>query len=420
MASFAGALGQRAGDALQEHSGDVREERMKDEDYARETQLAKQRQRAEDQRLNRRLSAEDARQRRQIEAQNALEKSRQEFETGYRTDDREMEWQMRVMAEQSDMWQAAMNAYMSRSKSRSMSGGGWSSKVRSEQIIDENGQMVTREIADIEGPNGRPYSMQDGRILEVGQTVPPAQFASVDLQKKAEDDLKAGTITTEQFQRQFNYIPADYVFGKMSANDAGFQKFLETENIRLPAFANYMTATGDRRGSDRRDDGKRGVGPDARAAQKIFDEGASGGAEMRPSIEEMSDGPERDAYVAEHGTHAEQADAMREEAGLLTQGQAAAGELEQGGQMGPEAPSAQVAATAPGGEPVAPDPTRTPYGGKYAEGDGAAAAIYNQSGLAQQVIPLGTGGTISDEEAASISKQIQADMAGMQGGMRTY
>ena len=149
----------------------------------------------------------------------------------------------------------------------------------------------------------------------------------------------SGALTPEEFQGQFNYIPAGYVFGKVSSDDKGFVNFMESNNIKLPLFDAYRNATGDRRGSDRRGDGPRGVGPDARSAQKIFDEGATGGAEMVPSIEEMSAGPDRDAHIAVQGgrTNDQIAEELRGQDGLLTQGQDAetAASLESGGQLDP-------------------------------------------------------------------------------------
>jgi hypothetical protein len=142
-------------------------------------------------------------------------------------------------------------------------------------------------------------------------------------------------------------------------------------------------------------------------------------------------GPSRDANIAEKGgLNDTLATAYRAsgapggsfvDGSYLLQGQAQAGEmpapLETGGQLGP------TKAAAEGMPPmVAPEVAAAPAPRErlLAEGDGAGAAIYNQSPLAQKLFPLYADKEISDQDAANIASGIAADMAATHGGGKTY
>ena len=136
------------------------------------------------------------------------------------------------------------------------------------------------------------------------------------------------------------------------------------------------------------------------------------------TIEDAYDSPERAAHIAKHGTHEERVERLRqEEGGKLTQGQAAAGELEQGGQIDEVEVNAQMR---PGPVPdimkPVPEEPRAAGGGRYLQpGESSVSRgmtqMYNQSPLAQQVFPVGAGAELSDEEAAALAEQVAAEAA---------
>jgi hypothetical protein len=406
MASLFGELAKETGATVKDLGLQKREDRHKNEEEAHRTQLEKMRLKNQSTLLDKRISADDKRQARQIEANRVLQEQEQAFTLEGDEAKRTADWNRTVLQEQSDMWQAAMGMYMTQSKNRSMSGGGWDVKFNSEQVLDENGQMVMRDTASVHGFGMEPMTLKDGRLLSVGQTKAPELFTSPDHRKKAEDDLKDGTVTPKEFRDLWNYIPADFVFGQVSSTDKGFQNFLETENIRLPMFDNYLRDTGKRMDGDREyewweeggDEG--GPGSTSEASADLAEIAEREGRE--PTREEANAAVakrRKDAGVSampEHLTKFNQpyqpvvggkvsdwgegVAGVRNE-NLLSQGQAQAGEtpapLETGGQLGPTRAAAE-------GMPPMAAPTELDEAG--ASGiSGAIQKIMGQSGYVQGV-----------------------------------
>ena len=364
MASFFGSVATEVGQGVKENVANKREERLKDEEYAREQQLAKQRMAFDSSELNRRLAAEAGRQAKMIEANRLLEDSRQEFEGGYRDEDRQAGMDEAELKAQTDILTTAMRVYASQSESGYVRGNDWTTKV--EKSIDMQTGEPTETIYATH--NGRTYQQQGDKMFDAGTSANPAQFNSIDQQRAAEAKLHNGDVTAEQFKDVFGYIPAAYVFGEVSKG-SDFGSFLKKNSIRIPAFG---IGDDDRRG------GGGGPGSSSNASRRLMeiDMSKEGGAtsedmdnavRQRRSEEGLPEHPENinkfnNPYQAgrEGKTSAWGEGVIRSrDSGryLLSQGQAAAGEvpapLETGGQltpaepMGPEAPSAQVAA--PGG-----------------------------------------------------------------------
>lgn len=351
MASLFGSVAQEVGGAVKENSANTREERLKDEEYAREQQLEKQRMAFESSNLDRRLKSDDDRAGRMIEADRILQVDQQTFETGYREADRTASATSDDLKAQTDILTTAMRVYASQSESSIVRGNDWTTKI--EKSFDmQTGQPTETLYAT---HNGRTYQQQGDKMFDAGEKVNPAKFNTIDQQRAAEAKLYNGDVTAEQFKDVFSYIPAGYVFGEVSKG-SDFGSFLKKNNIRVPAFG---IGAGDRRDTSRNSDDGGAVDPN-KVDKMRREQGANGNYAPRPSVEELSKGPERDANIAEKGgTNDELTSAYRASGApggsfadgsyLLSQGQATEeAPLDQGGQlMGPEAPSAQVAA--PGG-----------------------------------------------------------------------
>lgn len=422
MASFFGSVAQEVGGTVKEIGQQKREERLINEEEARRIQLEKMRMRNESSLLDRRITAEDKRQRRKIEADNLREQSRQTFETTREQNRQQADYRKAVLQEQSDMWQSAMAAYVSRSKTRGMSGNGWDVKFETrDELVD--GRMVTVETAKVFREGMEPMALRDGKLLGIGQTKPPAQFTSVDHQIRAEEDLMKGVVTPEEFRNQFNYLPSDYVFGQVSATDKGFQKFLETEDIRLPLFDNFLRDTG--KPPSKYPDHTMRIRPD----DDTYDEDDPRGVPELPP-EELAQQPTLEEAIPDSAILKERQDAfakrLREtdapantyfdrgpeghlahlgQAGLLTQGQAAAGEipapLETGGQLGP---TREKAAAITAAMPVAGPPAPTGQAAPAAElsdedARGLASIVVNaltEAGKTAGGALVDTGKTVGD------------------------
>lgn len=327
MASFIGSVATEIGEGLQENVVMKREDRHRTEDRARDLQLEKQRQRFETSLIDKRLSAEDKRASRTIEANKVLEENRQSFESGYRDADRtQSNYEAQLKAE-TDIITTAMRAFIVQSESGMARGNDWTTQI-TPSINMETGQQENIIYAE---NDGRTYRQVGDKMFYAGGPAKQlTEFATPDLQRKAEAPLYGGEITAETFNDIHGYIPAGYVFGKV-AQGSDFGSFLKKNNIRFPAFM---------LGGDRRIGGG-SIGFDAVRQQEVGGKGGSGGYPTTPS-------PKRDAKIASQGQPVE-SEPVDVAGGRLAQGQAAAGEapapLETGGQL--EAPP--VAQQAPGG-----------------------------------------------------------------------
>lgn len=391
MASFFGSVATEVGKGVQKAADMRREDRLTNEEEARRIQLEKMRMQNESTLLDKRIKADDARLQRQLEAERLMQRDRLDAD-----------WTINAMKEQSDMWQAAMAAYVSRSKTRGMSGNGWDVKFETESSFDETGMPTTTRVANVFREGMPPMTLRDGRVIHVGQTATPHQFPSADMQKKAEDDLAAGKLDPELFMKEFKYLPSTFVFGQVSTNDQGFQKFLETENIRLPAFDSYLRVIGEPI-PDRKTDSSTPMR--IRPDPVEFDEDDPN-ALPKLSDEELAKQPTLEEFAPSVNAQRMRQDAaiggMREgnaplgsyfdrgpEGHLLSQGQATADmPLEQGGQLGPT----KEAAAALGGQPQAA-PAATEQAGGELDDAGAAEIsksvmqiMYQQSPFAQDFV----------------------------------
>ena len=356
MASFFGSVATEVGKGIKENSANMREDRLKAEDYAREQQLAKQRMTHETSTLERQLTANSRQQTRMIEANKLMEENRQASEADYRDKDREAETDYRdkdrkadvlraAMQEENANWRAALQAYAQHTNKSSISGGGWSRDFDFQtegRIVD--GELSSYRWANVTGPDGTARELSDGKITRVGQVKTPKTFPTPDLQKRAHDDLISGKISPAVFEAEYAYIPEEYAMGKMTTGADGFPEFIEKRGIIVQGFDRYMQTSDDRRA-------------------------VRGNVEMVPM-------PKQPAAV---------------EGGPLAQGQAGAGELpdslETGGQLDQPEPT-----PAPAAEPGLP-PTELPTPSTYNGGhpladwideldDTGAADVSNSIGAA--------------------------------------
>jgi hypothetical protein len=237
MASFFGSVAKEVGEGFQENAANKREDKDRADTRAHQLQLEKQRQKFETGLIDRRMSADDKRAQRTIEANRILQGDQQAFTTGLEQNRQGFEMEKTQLQEASDMWQTAMGLYAKSKSTTSMSGSGWDIKFEEKDTLDpETGQMVTRRSANIFREGMEPMELKDGQLLRVGQTEMPEPFVSEDMKKRAEGDLANGDLTPEEFQQRFKYLPADYVFDKVSSDDKGFENWTKTNGITLPAF----------------------------------------------------------------------------------------------------------------------------------------------------------------------------------------
>jgi hypothetical protein len=251
---------------------------------------------------------------------------------------------------------------------------------------------ITTRVANVFREGMPPMTLRDGQVVHVGQTAAPHQFPSADLRKKAEDDLAAGKLDPDIFMKEFKYLPSTYVFGQVSTNDQGFQKFLETESIRLPAFDSYLRVIGEPI-PDRKTDSSTPMR--IRPDPDEFDEDDPN-ALPKLSDEELAKQPTLEEFAPSVN-----AQRMRQDAAIggMREGNAPLGSYFDRGPEGHLLSQGQAAADTPltqGGNLLGPTKE-------------AAAALGDQP----QVAPAATeqaGGELDDAGAAEISKSVMEIM----------
>lgn len=413
MASLFGEVATSLGGTIKELGQQKREDQLADEEEQRQMQLQKMRMQHDSSLLDKRIGADNKRETRRQE----WDKTQAELATEQRLSEQEAEHTQRTseaqLKSQTDIVTTWLSNYMRSTKSRSMSGEGWKIGFEERQSFDpDTGQPVYSDIVNATSPSGRPYRVAGDMAFEAGgPTTPKTVFKTADEKRQAEaglylpaDDPK--NVTVETFRDIHGYVPSDYIFGKVTRDEQNIRGAMESAGIRLPAWGMKpsRSGSGDRKG-----------GKESDAVNKIRDEGTSGSPPIRLRPDpvnydeddenalprgDTSKMPTLDEALPQAG--AQQADQSRR-AGMLADAErlSSGGNLEPPPDQGPPAPELTAQA----------DPNRTPYGGKYAQGKGAGAAIYNQSPVAQRLFPMGGGGEITDEQAAAIAAQVAADMA---------
>ena len=375
MASFFGSVAKRTGEGIQELGENQREERLADMEHQRQLRLEQMRMEADRQNTQMRIDADDRRQKRRYEAERSLAEydAQQRAEEAERARDATME--IEQLRARTDILQEAMRRYFSQSRTRTMRGNGFEMRNEPRQVITPTGISYEDNWSGT-APGGQPLSVVGDKVFRGGGEQQTYQFESIEQQRQAEQALIDGRVTADKFYDDFGYWPSSYIFGQVAAEDASFQSWAERNRIPLDLFPS----------TDRR--GPSGSSESEMLRERMDDSYEYGpSAPMTPSMEEMSDGPARDAYIEEQGTWEEQAAALREaEGGMLTQGQAAADELQQGGQL--EQPTAPPAAAAS---------TESPYGFELddAGADEVANAVGNR--LRDDIRRYGYGGVAIED-----------------------
>ena len=380
MASLFGSVATEVGGTVKDLATQKREERLANEEAQRELQLQKQRMQFESSELDRRISADDRRQQRRIDYESAQAEADAQREAEESAATREHQMSIEQLRSDTDLIQEAMKQYFSKTRTRTMSGNGFTMKNDPQQTIDPlSGQIVYQDNWSGTAPGGQPLSVVGDKVFRGGGSQEVYPFQSIEQQRQAEQALIEGKVDAERFYDDFGYYPSSYIFGQVSRDDANFQQWAERNNIRLP----LMYAPGDRRGG-----GSKGQSPESRELRPKMEDDYEypPAAPMQPSIEELSEGPERDAHIAARGgTNEELAARMRSEAqgGKLAQAEM----LTQGGQL--EQPAG-------GGE--------SPYGFELDEQGAAdvASAVSGSMGgmseegktLIEQANKYGYGGTL--------------------------
>lgn len=380
MASLFGSVAKKAGEGISQLGDEQREERLADMEHQRQLRLEQMRMQADRENTQLRIEADDRRQARRYEAERSLaeydaQQRREEAEAG-----REATMEIEELRARTDIIQEAMRRYFSQSRTRTMRGNGFEMRNEPRQVITPNG-ITYEDNWSGTAPGGQPLSVVGDKVFRGGGEQQTYQFESIEQQRQAEQALIDGRVTADRFYDDFGYWPSSYIFGQVAAEDASFQSWAERNRIPLSLFG-----PNDRRGPS-------GSSESEMLRERMDDDYEYGpDAPMRPSMEEMSDGPARDAHIAAQGgrTNAEVAQELRERnappGSLLTQGQAAADELEQGGQLDqPVAPPATAEAS---GE--------SPYG--FELDDAGADEVANAVGdrLRDDIRRYGYGGVVSD------------------------
>jgi len=330
MASFFGSVASEVGKGVKQVGEWEQEKQEAAEEAQRQLMLEKMRMQNESSLLDTRISADDKRAKRRIEADQA----RAEFEARSRSEEaaltREHEMGVEQLRSDTDLIQEAMKQYFSKSRTRTMSGNGYTMKNDPKQTIDPlTGEWVYQDSWSGTAPGGQPLSVVGDKVFRGGGAQKVYPFQSIEQQRQAEQALIEGKVDAERFYDDFGYYPSSFVFGQVSKDDANFQQWAERNNIRLP----LMYAPGDRRGGGGK--GGRGRSPESRLLPPRMEDDYEypPAPPMKPSIEELSEGPERDANIAaKGGTNEELAAQMRAEAqggGRLSQAE----QLTQGGQL---------------------------------------------------------------------------------------
>ena len=339
MASLFGEMASEVGGTVKDLALQKREDRLADEEHQREVQLQKQRLKHDSDLTDRRISADDRRDTRRQD----FEQSLYDLETQRRSTEAETqhgyETEITRMQEQSDIVQTILSNTLREENRRSMSGGGWSVEFgRDQQVFDPetNSFVLQPGLVRAQAPGGRPYRIIGDKAFPAGEENPQVYpFPSLEQQRQAEQALYEGKVTVEQFRDDFGYIPSDFIFGRVTRDEPETRKIIESVLGERPAWLDLEPArTGGGEGG-----GTKGTGqsPESRELPpKMEDDYVyPPGPEMKPSIEELSEGPARDAHIAAQGgkTNAEIAAEMRAEAGTEGGALSEAQSLEQGGQL---------------------------------------------------------------------------------------
>jgi hypothetical protein len=343
MASFFGSVATEVGETVKDLGQQKREERLANEEAQREMMLQKMRMQFESSELDRRISADDRRQQRRLDYESAQAEADAKREREEAEATREHQMGVEELRAETDLLQEAMRQYFSKSRTRSMSGNGYTMKNEPQQTIDPlSGQIVYQDSWSGTAPGGQPLSVVGDKVFRGGGAQEVYPFQSIEQQRQAEQALLEGKVDADRFYDDFGYYPSSFIFGQVSKDDANFQQWAERNNIRIP----NLFSPDDRRGGGSKG-GKGGKGsPESRLLPPKMEDDYEypPAAPMQPSIEELSEGPERDAHIAAQGgrTNEEIAAEMRAEAqggGRLSQAEM----LTQGGQL------EQPAAAATGG-----------------------------------------------------------------------
>lgn len=214
---------------------------------------------------------------------------------------------------------ALIGAYQSRTSTTGTRWKGWTVKTENISTFDPETGQIRNEPQFTATRKGSPGAWtQQGDKMILGSD-PEVIKAEQDPTKRRaiEDDLlaNAGNKQIEQdFIDKYGYLPVRYMDTIAMNGDEGLRQFIETN--RSPA---YNLAP------------RRGEGPDQTQGRSLFELGAQpGSTSMRPSIEQVSEGPDRDANIAaKGGTNAELAAAQRQAVGSGDKG----GRLTQGGNL---------------------------------------------------------------------------------------
>lgn len=328
MASFFGSVATEVGGTIKDIAQDKREERLANEEAQREMQLQKMRMQHDSSLLDKRISADDKREQSRQDAQRSLEEFRVRSEAEAAAAERGHEMSIEQLRSDTDLIQEAMKQYFSKTRTRTMSGNGYTMKNEPRQVITPDGISYEDNWSGT-APGGQPLSVVGDKVFRGGGAQEVYPFQSIEQQRQAEQALLEGKVDAERFYDDFGYYPSSFIFGQVSRDDANFQQWAERNNIRLP----LMYAPGDRRGGG--GGGSKGQSPESRELRPKMEDDYEypPAAPMQPSIEELSEGPARDAHIAAQGgkTNAEIAAEMRAEAegGMLAQAE----QLTQGGQL---------------------------------------------------------------------------------------
>lgn len=370
MASLFGEVATEFGGTVKDLATQKREERLLDEEQQRELQLAKQRMTHESGLLDRRIGADDLRETRRQEYETTMYDMETKARQTESEADRTASYDEALLGSQTDIIQSLIRANATRSASGagSMSGGGWKVNMQPDTTVmdPETGQMVVRPgsrtaMSETHGA----YELRGDYAFPAGDPNPQVYpFASKDEQRNAESLLFNGTKSEQEFKDQFGYVPTTWIYGKVTNDKPDIRGQLDSYGIELPWAK--KAGKGERRGGTESEqiEKRRYGGPEVAGPQAT--------APMKPSLEEVSAGPQRDANIAAKGGLNETLEAAyrasgapegtfarnagqpavadrigdiptQADAGLLTQGQASEeAPVEQGGQLGPTRAAAEA------------------------------------------------------------------------------
>jgi hypothetical protein len=330
MASLFGEIAKSGGGALIQHSENVREERLRDEEAQREMQLAKQRMAHDSSLTQKRIDADDRRETRRMEYETTAAEQQQKWDAETAEAEREADVEKYRYEGQVDLATAAMNAWTQQQKGGVGRGNGWTTFT--EQGLDPlTGGFTTEFYAQRDGIT---YRQLGDKYVDAGQPGGAQIYdfkGDIGLQRKAEGMLFQGEMTATEFKDTYGYVPSSYVTGQV-AQGSDLGSFLRQQNIDFARGAGGPS-------------GGRGEPSGSTESERIrgmMQEGYKHepGAPMRPSIEELSAGPARDAHIAAQGgkTNDEIAAEMRAEAageapaatgGALTEAVTQGGQLDE-------------------------------------------------------------------------------------------